>query len=179
MPRFEFIMIMRRAEVRLTTLERPAFLLRPPLLSLCASVLTLFALPPSPPRSSFFRFLVHWFKMFRSSPYCKRTAWEHRRISFLAILLFPILLSSHRFVSIHSLFVHSASSALIAEVKWDSGKRSRGCAPTPELLFQWTLARLHSAVSLSTGGRRKKFQVLRRCVSGGKKLGSKTAAAGS
>lgn len=61
------------------------------------------------------------------------------------------LLSNHRFTSTHSLFVHSESFALIAEVKWDSKKRSQGCAPTPrELLFQWTLARLYSAVSLAT-----------------------------
>jgi len=55
------------------------------------------------------------------------------RISFLAILLFfcPLLLSNHRFISTHSLFVHSESFALIAEVKWDSKKRSQGCASTP------------------------------------------------
>lgn len=151
MPRFEFIMIMRRAEVRLTILERPAFLLRLPLFFLYFVLLRPSPSPPPVP----FSFAFSSTDSRRFVPLSiVNVPPEHRRISFLSRYSFffwypAILLSNHRFVSIHSLFVHSESSALIAEVKWDSGKQNRGCAPTPELLFQWTLARLHSAVSLS------------------------------
>ena len=122
MPRFEFIMIMRRAEVRLTTLKRPAFLLRLPLFFLYF-VLCAFILAPFP-----FAFLVLFLFLSLSRPLIQD-------VSFLSVLWmyrlsteeFPsshyipfssaILLSNHRFVSIHSLFVHSESSVLIAEIK--------------------------------------------------------------
>lgn len=89
MPRFEFIMIMRRAEVRLTTLERPAFLLRLPLFFLYF-VLCAFILAPFP-----FAFLVLFLFLSLSRPLIQDVPLrivnvppEYRRISFLSLYSF-------------------------------------------------------------------------------------------
>lgn len=164
MPRLSLLWLWgERAEVRLTTLERPAFLPRLPL-----HLLSPLGSPPvpTPPRSFFpslSRLLTQdvWFL----SVLWTYRLYEHRgfpssRYSFSSTFL---LLSNHRFISTHSLFVHSESFALIVEVKWDSKKRSQGCASTPRASLSMNCCKTILRPR-SQRERRKKFQVLRRCV---------------
>lgn len=102
-------------------------------------------LSPVPARSFFSRFLVHRFKTFRFSPYCERTAWAPEN-DFLPRDT-PFSSAIQPSVCFHPFFVcpfRVFGANRGGKMKfWEAESRM------PELLFQWTLARLRSADSLS------------------------------
>lgn len=143
MPRLSLLWLWgERGGERLTTLERPAFLLRLPLFLLAtpsSSLRLAFCTPYSSFSLAFSstdsrRFVSP--RIVNVSPEC-RAFPSSSRYSFSSAPL-----SKHRFVSIYSLFVHSESFALIVKVKWDSRKQRFEDAPQrPSVLFQWAFAR--------------------------------------